>query len=122
MDRESFNQWLAAYGRAWISRDPNAAASLYTDEATDQVTPFAEPLRGRPAIRDYCIHVAKTEDHVQFRYDILAVESGYGIAHWQATFVIIPQSLHTTLDGIFLISMDSTGRCQSLREWWNKRQ
>jgi hypothetical protein len=114
MDRESFNQWLAAYGRA--------SASIYTDDATYQVTPSVEPLRGRPAIRDYWIHVAKTEDHVQFKYDILAVEPGYGIAHWQATFVIMPQLLHTSLDGIFLISLDSTGRCQSLREWWHKQQ
>jgi ketosteroid isomerase-like protein len=122
MDRESFNQWLAAYGRAWTNRDPDAAASLYTDGATYQVTPFVEPLRGRLAIHEYWIHVARTEDHVHFKYDILAVEPDYGIAHWQATFVIMPQSLHTSLDGIFLISLDSTGRCQSLREWWHKQQ
>ena|SRR6266513_2076137 len=40
MDRETFNRWLASYGSAWTGRDPGAAASLYADDATYQVTPM----------------------------------------------------------------------------------
>src|SRR5690242_1743195 len=53
MNRETFEQWLAAYGSAWISRDVQRAASLYAEDATYQVTPFDEPFRGRAAIYDY---------------------------------------------------------------------
>src|SRR5256885_8529816 len=79
MDRESFNHWLAAYGTAWTSRDPEAAASLYADNATYQVTPFDEPLRGRAAIYEYWAGVAKTEEKIQFDYEILAVTAEHGI-------------------------------------------
>jgi len=122
MDRETFNQWLDAYGKAWANRDRLAAASLYADEATYHVTPFLEPLRGRAAILEYWTHVAKTEENIHFHYEILAIATDYGIARWQASFTIQPQALHTKLDGIFLISLDSNGRCQSLREWWHKQQ
>lgn len=122
MERESFHQWLASYGRAWTNRDAEAAASLYADNATYQVTPFDEPLLGRPQIHGYWTGVAKTQERIQFRYEILAVAGEYGIARWWASFVIVPQGLDTKLDGIFLISLDSAGRCQSLREWWHKRQ
>jgi SnoaL-like domain len=122
MDRESFNRWLGAYGKAWTGRNAEAAASLYADDATYQVTPFDEPLRGWAAIREYWDGVAKTEEGIQFGYEILAVTAEHGIARWWASFVRVPPGLATKLDGIFLISLDGTGRCQSLREWWVKRQ
>jgi SnoaL-like protein len=122
MDRGTFKNWLACYGRAWTSRDPETAASLYADDATYQVTPFEEPLRGRAAIYEYWGGVAKTEEGIQFDYKILAVTAEYGIARWRASFVRVPPGLKTKLDGIFLISLDSEGRCQSLREWWHKQQ
>ena len=122
MDRSALQSWLEAYGRAWRERDAQAAASLYTENGTYQVTPFVEPMRGRAAILDYWSNVARTQEKIQFGYEILAVTDEFGIAHWQASFVIVPQQLHTKLDGIFLIALDSTGLCISLREWWHKDQ
>jgi hypothetical protein len=122
MDREIFNNWLTAYGQAWIARDPQAATSLFADDATYQVTPFDEPFRGRAAIYDYWLGVTKTEDNIRFDYEILAVTPQHGVARWWASFVRVPPRLETKLDGIFLISLDSEGRCHSLREWWHKQQ
>ena len=122
MERGSFKRWLDLYGRAWIDQDPNAAAALYTDDATYQVTPFSEPLRGRDAIYGYWGSVAKTEKEIQFNYEVLAVTAENGIARWWASFLIVPLGLETRLDGIFVVSLDSDGRCLSLREWWHKQQ
>ena len=122
MERDSFKSWLDSYGQAWMGRDPQAAAALYTDDATYEVTPFNEPIRGRAAIYEYWDGVAKTEERIQFGYEVLAVTTEHGIARWWASFVIVPPGLETKLDGIFLISLDSDGRCQSLREWWHKLQ
>lgn len=122
VERELLNNWLASYGRAWTGRNPEAAASLYAENATYQVTPFDEPIRGRAAIYEYWVGVAKTEEKIQFDFEVLAVTSEHGIARWQASFVRVPPGLETKLDGIFLIRLDSSGRCKSLREWWHKRQ
>jgi uncharacterized protein (TIGR02246 family) len=122
MERSSFDFWLQKYGNAWRGRDPQGAADLFAEDGTYQVTPFVEPMRGRSAILDYWRHVAETERHIQFSYEVLAVTSGAGIARWRASFVIVPQKLQTKLDGIFLISLDGDGRCRSLREWWHKEQ
>lgn len=89
---------------------------------TYQVTPFDEPLRGRAAIHEYWTGVAQTEENIQFDYEILAVTAEHGIARWRASFVRVPPGLPTKLDGIFVITLDSGGLCQSLREWWQKRQ
>jgi ketosteroid isomerase-like protein len=105
-----------------MDRDPEAAAALYTDDATYQVTPFDEPLRGRVAIPEYWDGVAKTQERIQFDYEVLKVTAEHGIARWQVSFVRVPFRLETKLVGIFVIAVDSDGRCQSLREWWHKLQ
>jgi len=118
----AFASWLDAYGRAWTSRDPRAAADLFAADGIYQVTPFVEPMRGREAIFDYWTHVTQTEQDIQFAYEILALTPEQGIARWRASFVRVPPGLQTKLDGIFLISLDENGRCHALREWWHKLQ
>ena len=122
MESKTFKSWLEAYGRAWIGRDPQAAAHLFTEDGAYQVTPFVEPMRGRSAIFDYWVHVTETERNIQFGHEILAVTEDAGIARWWARFLILPQGLPTKLDGIFVITLDSEGRCKTLREWWHKEQ
>jgi len=123
MDRETFNRWLASYGSAWTGRDPGAAASLYADDATYQVTPFDEPLRGRAAIYEYWAGVARTEEKIQFEHE--DPRSHCGAWYRQVVGVLCPRATwpkKRNWTGIFLISLDSVGRCRSLREWWHKRQ
>ena len=122
MEQATFRWWLEAYGRAWMGRNPQAAADLFAEDGSYQVTPFVEAMRGRPAIFEYWSNVARTQESIQFAYEILAVTSEVGIARWWASFLIVPQGLRTRLDGIFLITLDAGGRCQSLREWWHKEQ
>jgi len=122
MDRTTIQTWLEAYGSAWRDRNPQAAASLYAEDGSYQVTPFLEAMRGHAAILEYWQNVARTQENIQFGFEVMAVTADFGIARWWASFVIIPQQLQTKLDGIFLISLDSAGRCTSLREWWHKDQ
>jgi uncharacterized protein (TIGR02246 family) len=121
-DRAAFESWLEAYGKAWEKRDPEGAAGLFAEDGTYQVTPFSEPMRGRQAIFEYWRGVARTEENVQFGYEILVAKPELNIARWWASFVIVPQGLKTKLDGIFVIALDEEGRCKSLREWWHKQQ
>ena len=71
LTRESFAAWLEEYGRAWKGRDAKAAADPYAENGAYQVTPFVEPMRGRPAVLEYWkywTHVAQTQENIQFGY------------------------------------------------------
>jgi SnoaL-like protein len=118
----AFKSWLDAYGQAWENRNPEAAAALFNESGTYQVTPFLEPMRGRKAIFEYWSEVARTEKDIRFGYEILVVRDEFNIARWSASFVRVPPGLQTKLDGIFLISLDDEERCKSLQEWWHKQQ
>ena len=78
MTPNAFASWLDAYGRAWTSRDPQAAADLFAEHGTYQVTPFLAPIRGRQAIFGYWTHVTQTEQDIQFGYEILALTPEQG--------------------------------------------
>ena len=122
MTSHEFQSWLDAYGRAWETRDANAAAGLFTDNAAYYETPFVEPLRGRAEIHAYWSHVAQTQEHIRFKSEILACTTQQGIAHWWASFARVPEGTHVKLDGIFLVSLNADGRCETLREWWQRKQ
>ena len=122
MDNTSFRNWLDAYGRAWQERNPQAAEELYAEDGTYQVTPFLEPMRGRKAIRAYWDEVTATEKDIRFSCEILVTTEAFGVARWRASFERTPPGLQTKLDGIFLIELDASGKCTSLREWWHKQQ
>jgi len=122
MKSSAFESWLEAYGHAWRDRNPQAAADLFAEDGSYQVTPFVAPMRGRSAIFEYWSKVAQTERDIQFGYEVLAVTPEVGIARWWASFIRVPPGLQTKLDGIFLITLDGDGRCRLLREWWHKEQ
>jgi hypothetical protein len=43
--------WAESYARAWIEREPDAAADLFTDDAAYRSFIFDEPHVGRDGIR-----------------------------------------------------------------------
>jgi len=44
------DDWLQGYRRAWIERDADLAATLFTADAIYREQPFQEPFVGREAI------------------------------------------------------------------------
>ncbi len=122
MDREAFHAWLDAYGKAWQSRNPEAAARLFTDDAAYHETPFDEPFRGYEGILEYWSEVPSSQENIRFSREILAVTAETGIAHWKAVFTRLPSNASVELDGIFLVKLDGDGFCTEFREWWHRRE
>jgi uncharacterized protein (TIGR02246 family) len=119
LSRERLDGWLAAYGKAWETRDADAAAALFTPDATYQDMPFDPPHQGHEGIRNYWSGVTKDQRNVKFGYDIIAVSGSTGIAHWTAEFDVEPTRAHLSLNGVFVLEFDAAGKCRSLREWWH---
>ncbi len=122
MDNEQLTQWLSSYGAAWIARDPDASALLFSEEATYCESPFEKCLTGREAIRRYWLDVPRNQSHITFTSDVLALADGQGIVHWHATFIRVSNGVHVKLDGIMTIKLDDEGLCTEFQEWWIKHE
>jgi ketosteroid isomerase-like protein len=114
----TLQQWLASYKNAWETRDAEAAGRLFTQDATYRETPYAEPLRGRSAIRAYWTSVTADQRGIEFQFEIVATNGCVGVATWTASFTSTSTGGSVELDGVFVLEFDSDNLCCELREWW----
>jgi len=110
-------QWLEGYRVAWESRDPEAAAALFTEDATYLEDPYAEPFHGRDGVRDYWARVTATQEAVEFRSGIPIVDGPRAAVEWWVT--LRNGGVDVTLAGEFWLEFDGSGRCRTLREYWH---
>ena len=109
---------MDAYGVAFARQDADAAAALFTDDATYEWGPFGELLRGPDEIRARWTEAADASA-ASFNYEVIAVTEDVGVARWLATHTY-PDKL-MGYDGIFAVKLDD-GLCREFREWWNVRE
>jgi ketosteroid isomerase-like protein len=117
--RAGLTEWLDEYGRAWETRDADAAAELFTEDAVYQWGPFGRKLRGRVMIRAAWAEAVETQSNVTFGYEVLTATGSGGIARWWCSVDDSERSVRDRAEGIFRLAFDETGLCTSLEEWWN---
>ena len=87
MGTTEFELWLLAYQKAWESRDPQAAARIFSDDCEYYWTPLDMPARGPASVAAAWEGAVSQQRDVSFRYEILAVTGNTGIAKWRANFL-----------------------------------
>ena len=126
MTEQDVQDWLNAYGRAWIDGDPERAVALFSDTATYRETPFDDPMRGRLKIREYWQkNAADAQEDVEFASQVWAVGKDTAIAGWQARFTERASGARVELDGTFrLVFSREQGalQCTILEEWWHSKE
>lgn len=126
MTEEEVQNWLDAYGAAWINRDPRQVATLFADTAQYRETPFDEPMIGRAAIRTYWQEgAANAQEDVAFSSRVWAVVGDQAFAGWQASFRRKASGRRVELDGTFRLEFSAEHGvliCQSLEEWWHRKE
>jgi hypothetical protein len=109
--------WLAEYRRAWMERDPDAAAALFTENASYRVQPYEEAHTGRAGVRSYWANATSTQDAVELQYGTPVVEGNRAAVEWWVT--LRNEGTEITLAGEFMLRFDENGLCQELREYWH---
>jgi ketosteroid isomerase-like protein len=119
---EELDRWLDAYGRAWERQDTDAFVGFFTEDALYFWGPWDEPLRGHAEIRAKTDEKVGEQEDIQFGHELLAVTpDGRGIARWWVSLKVKGEDATEDNEGIFLVTLDSDGRCTDFREWWNSR-
>jgi len=115
-------QWLDAYGKAWESRDAEAAAELFTEDAVYQWGPFGRKLRGRVMIREAWAEAVEDQEHIEFGYEVMTATARGGIVRWWVAADIPSRKMRGRNEGIFRLAFDESGLCRSLEEWFNSEE
>lgn len=109
-------QWLDAYAKAWVERDPAAAAALFTEDATYAEQPYQDAFAGREGVRSYWARVTATQGNVKIRYGTPVTAGNRTAVEWWTT--LENGGTPVTLAGAFILTFDASGLCRSLREYW----
>ena len=111
-------EWVDVYAEAWRTRDPDAAAALFTEDCVYREHPLHEPHRGAEGVRAYWANVTATQDRVDVRMG-RPVESADGrraaVEFWVR---MLNGGAEVTLMGILFLRFAEDGRCEELRETW----
>jgi ketosteroid isomerase-like protein len=119
---EGLNAWMEKYKAAWESRDPAAAANLFTGDAEYYWTPFEEPKRGHAQIAKAWEAATSRQQDISFSFTVLAAGGSTGIVHWKTSFIRITTGKHVELDGILRAEFDKNHKCRVFREWWHSSE
>jgi predicted SnoaL-like aldol condensation-catalyzing enzyme len=110
-------QWLAAYRQAWIDRNADAAAALFTEDATYAEQPYQDAFAGRKGVHDYWSKVTATQSSIEMKFGTPITVGDQCAVEWWTT--LANGGAPITLAGCFLLRFDASGRCRTLREYWH---
>jgi ketosteroid isomerase-like protein len=119
VDLSAFSAWLDAYFHAWVSNDPDDVTALFTEDATYQVGPFAEPWRGRDEIVGRWVEGGTLSDPV-FEWEPLVLQDEVGVARWNVRWA--GDAGDNQQDGVLVLRFAADGRCAEHREWYVTRE
>ena len=111
------DEWGERYRLAWEQADVEAAAALFTEDATYRSDPLQEPHRGRGAIRAYWREVTAAQSNVTVAIGRPVVEGRRAVLEWWTQMDV--DGAPVTLPGSLILEFDENGLCRALREYYN---
>jgi hypothetical protein len=112
--QEQVTEWMDGYRRAWETNDPEDIGGLFTEQALYCTEPYAAPWRGRTAIVGNWIGRKDEPGATEFWWQPLAIDGEVAIVQGQTVYSTPPQ----TYSNLWVIRLDSGGRCTEFTEWW----
>jgi ketosteroid isomerase-like protein len=110
------SEWAERYARAWEDGDKEAAAELFSEDATYRSNIFEDPHRGRDGIRSYWHEVTSTQGNVRVRMGRPLVDGDRVALEWWTT--MDNEGAPVTLPGCLLLRFGEDGLCRSLHEYY----
>lgn len=117
-----FTQWLRDYQSAWESRDPAAAARLFSDDARYHWTPLVPPQQGPAEIAAVWEAAVSQQQDIRFTFAVFGVSGSTGMASWRADFTRLPDQFKVRIEGVLSAEFASAGKCRVFREWWHSAE
>jgi ketosteroid isomerase-like protein len=119
-DRRHVAEWLEGYERAWRSAGTAAVRELFTSDATYQLAPYDEPIRGIDAIAAMWEREREGPDEdFTMRPEIVAVEDETAVVRVEVRYVGPGREYRD----LWVLRLRDDGRCCAFEEWpfWPER-
>lgn len=110
-------EWLETYRVAWVGRDPDLAASLFTETGTYQSFIFDEPHVGHDGVRAYWTGATADQSDIEVILGTPMDDGEHVAVEWWTQMDVDGEPM--TLVGTLLLTFAPDGRCRRLREYYH---
>lgn len=113
MDRARFEQWIAAYERAWRTAGTEPLRELFSADASYRMSPYTEPARGLAAIGELWEQErVGPDEEFAISHEVIAIEGDTAVARIEVVYG----------DGkryrdLWIVRFAADGRCREFEEW-----
>lgn len=115
MDTEdAAKNWVAVWSSAWPSRDAEAIAGLYAEEAAYRALAFREA----DAASDYLRRTFAEESDIICRFGRPVVSGDRAAVEWWGS--LLENGSEVTLAGVTMLRFDDEGRVVDHRDYWSQ--
>ncbi len=123
---QTYLQWIEAYRAAWLQKDVESVAELFTEDGRYLSSPFRPASVGRAAIKEYWRAATQTQQDLRLEFGELFVDGDHVVVEWWATMrdagwaaVSGASDDRVTLPGCLILRFNEQGLCEELREYWH---
>jgi ketosteroid isomerase-like protein len=114
---QTLTEWIEAYRIAWERRDAEAAAGLFTPEATYRANIVEPAHEGRSGVRAYWESVTNSQTDVRVRMGRPFVDGDRVAVEFWTTMKVDGEAV--SLPGCLLLDFTDDWLCRRLREYWH---
>jgi hypothetical protein len=112
---DRFVIWIEAYERAWRTAGTDGLHDLFADTATYRAGPFEDTHRGLEAIATFWEAEREGPDEsFTLRFEIVVAQDDTAVARCEVRYGGPP---HAHYRDLWIITLDSDGRCTAFEEW-----
>ena len=106
-----------SYRTAWVERDAEAAATLFTEDSQYREQPLQHAFQGAEGVRDYSARVTTTQTDISLDWGTPITDGDHTAVEWWVRLTNAGEPV--TLAGSTTLLFAPDGRCRELREYWH---
>ena len=114
MTRDEVMQWVRAYEEGWRAENRTAVERLFTEDAKYLRSPYASPLAGHVAIRDFWVDEEEGGSNFTMTAEPVAVEGSSAVVRLQVRY---GEPVNQEYRDLWVLHFAADGRVQHFEEW-----
>jgi ketosteroid isomerase-like protein len=113
IDRASVEAWIGTYERAWRTAGVDPLPSLFAEDASYRMSPYAEAAQGLAEIGALWERErAGPEEEFRLSFEVIAVERDTAVARIEVAY-----ATGAEYRDLWIVRFGADGRCREFEEW-----
>ncbi|WP_423464625.1 nuclear transport factor 2 family protein [Promicromonospora sp. MS192] len=114
VDRTLVQNWVRDYERLWRTPGTERLADLFSADASYLTSPWAEPIVGLPALREFWdAHRDGPDEAFTMTSEVVAVDGPTAVVRVAVEY----EAPDGSWRDLWLLTFDGAGRCAAFEEW-----